>query len=98
MLTHIVVWKYKPEITDKQREEHRAKLQNLKGVIKEIVDLKVGTDELHLARSYDTGLVATFKTWEDLDIYTVHPDHQEVANLGKQIAAHVVSVDFMTEQ
>ena len=31
---------------------------------------------------------------EALDAYTVHLAHQEVANLGKQIAEKVVSVDF----
>ena len=95
MLTHIVVWKYKDEVSQETRDEHRSKLSNLKDVIAEIVDLKVGSDALHLARSYDTGLVATFKNLEDLDAYTVHPAHQEVANLGKEIAAHVVSVDFI---
>ena len=98
MLTHIVCWKYKDEISEAEREEHRAKLRNLKEIIAEVVDLRVGADKLHLARSYDTGLVATFKSREDLDAYTVHPVHQEVANLGKQLAAHVVSVDFMSEQ
>ena len=95
MLTHIVVWKYKDEVSQKTRDEHRSKLSNLKYVIAEIIDLKVGADALHLARSYDTGLVATFKNLEDLDAYTVHPAHQEAANLGKEIAAHVVSVDFI---
>lgn len=98
MLTHIVCWKYKDEISGARREEHRAKLRNLKSVIAEIIDLKVGADVLHLARSYDTGLVATFKDVEDLDVYTVHPAHQEVASLGKEIAAHVISVDFESEQ
>ena len=97
MLTHIVCWKYKAEITEAARREHRAKLQNLKNVIAEIIDLKVGADVLHLARSYDTGLVATFENLEDLDAYTVHPDHQEAASLGREIAAHVVSVDFITD-
>ncbi len=95
MLTHIVVWKYKAEVSQETREEHRAKLANLKNVIVEVVDLKVGADVLHLERSYDTGLFVTFKKLEDLDAYTVHPVHQEVANLGKQIAAHVASVDFL---
>ncbi len=98
MLTHIVCWKYKDEISDKEREEHRAKLRALKDVIAEVIDLKVGGDVLHLARSYDTGLIATFNDTEGLDAYTVHPVHQEVANLGKQIAAHVVSVDFIGEE
>ena len=95
MLTHIVVWKYKDEVSQETREEHRAKLANLKNIIAEVVDLKVGADVLNLARSYDTGLVATFKDLDDLDAYTVHPVHQEVASLGKEIAAHVVSVDFL---
>ena len=96
MLTHIVCWKYKAEITESERAAHRAKLQDLKNVIAEVIDLKVGADVLHLARSYDTGLVATFNNTEDLDAYTVHPVHQEVAGLGKEIAANVVSVDFLT--
>ncbi len=95
MLTHIVCWKYKDEVSPETREEHRSKLQNLKTVIAEVVDLRVGADALHLARSYDTGLVATFKNLEDFDAYTVHPAHQEVVALGKQIAAHVASVDFL---
>jgi len=95
MLTHIVVWKYKDEVSQKTREEHRAKLSNLKNVIAEIIDLKVGADVLHLARSYDTGIVATFKNLADLDAYTVHSIHQEVAAMGKEIAAHVASVDFI---
>lgn len=98
MLTHIVCWKYRDEISQEVRAEHRAKLANLKNIIAEVVDLRVGADVLHLARSYDTGLVATFKNTADLDVYTVHPIHQEVANLGKQIAAHVVSVDFTTDE
>lgn len=96
MLAHIVVWKYKDEISPETREEHRTKLRNLKNVIAELVDLQVGADVLHLARSYDTGLVATFKDINGLDAYTVHPTHQEAATMGKEIAAHVVSVDFIS--
>jgi hypothetical protein len=95
MLTHIVCWKYKDETTDDLREQHRTRLRNLKDIIPEVIDLKVGADMLHLARSYDTGLVATFQDAEALEAYTVNPAHQEVAAMGKEIAAHVVSVDFV---
>jgi hypothetical protein len=94
MLTHIVCWRYKEETTSAQREQHRAKLRNLKNVIAEIVDLQIGADVLHLERSYDTGLIANFKSLEDLSIYTENSVHIEAAHFGKQIAAHVVSVDF----
>jgi hypothetical protein len=94
MLTHIVCWKYKPEITAEQRAEHIAKLKNLPDVIPNIISFNVGADILHLERSFDTGLVAVYPDREALDFYTDHPDHQAVAALGKQIAEKVVSVDF----
>ena len=96
MLTHIVCWKYKPETTQEEREEHIARLRNLPGVIPNILSFNVGFDILHLERSFDTGLVATYPDREALDFYTAHPAHQEAANLGKQISERVVSVDFFS--
>ena len=94
MLTHIVCWKYKPEISEARREEHRAKLRNLPNVIESILSFEVGADVLRLTRSFDTGLVATYPNRAALDDYTAHPEHQAVANFGKQIAENVISVDF----
>ena len=98
MLTHIVCWKYKPETTLETRAEHIAKLRNLTNVIDVIITFNVGSDILHLERSFDTGLVSTFANQAALDAYTVHPAHQEVAAMGKEIAAQVVSVDFLAEK
>lgn len=97
MLTHIVCWKYKPETSEAEREEHIAKLQNLPNLIPNILNFNVGSDILNLERSFDTGLVAIYPDREALDFYTEHPEHQKVANLGKQIAEKVVSVDFLSE-
>ncbi len=95
MLTHIVCWKYKPETTPEQRAEHIAKLKNLPNLIPNITSFNIGADILHLERSFDTGLVAVYPDRAALEAYTVHPEHQEVANLGKRIAEKVVSVDFL---
>jgi hypothetical protein len=94
MLTHIVVWKYKPDIEHAIREEHVAQLRRLASVIEEVESLSVGFDVLHLARSYDTGLTAVFRDRAALEAYTVHPEHVKVANVGRSISEHVVSVDF----
>ena len=95
MLIHIVCWKYKAETGDATRAGHREKLRALVGVIPEIAGFDVGPDILHLERSFDTGLVATFADADALERYTVHPEHQKVAALGKQLAERVVSVDFL---
>ena len=98
MLTHIVCWKYRPETTEEQRADHIAKLRALQDVIPNILSFSVGRDILHLERSFDTGLIATYPDTAALDFYTDHPQHQEVAALGKQIAEKVVSVDFISTE
>ena len=96
MLIHIVCWKYKPETDAATRRDHIERLRALPAIIDAVDYFEVGSDVLHLERSFDTGLVSHFRNQEALEIYTVHPDHQRVAALGKEIAERVVSVDFMT--
>ena len=97
MLTHIVIWKYRADVPQAARAEHVARLRALAGVIPEVVSLRVGFDKLRLPRSYDTGLVAVFRDRAGLDAYTEHPQHVEVADLGRSLAEHVASVDFEDE-
>ena len=97
MITHIVCWKYKPETTEEQRAEHIARLRALTGFIPDIESFTVGSDVLHLDRSFDTGLVAVYRDMGALDAYTTHAEHQKVAALGREISQQVVSVDFENE-
>ena len=94
MLTHLVVWKYRADVEQDVRDEHVARLRRLASIIPEVESFQVGFDVLHLPRSYDTGLVATFRDHAALQAYTVHPEHILVANMGRNISEHVVSVDF----
>jgi hypothetical protein len=97
MLTHIVIWKYRDDVEQAVREEHVARLRHLANVITEIESLSVGFDVLHLPRSFDTGLVATFRDREALEAYTVHPEHMAVVTLSRSISEHIASVDFESE-
>ena len=97
MLTHLVIWKYKQEASDEERREHVALLRALARVVPEVQSLSVGTDVLRLPRSYDTGLVATFRDRAGLEAYTVHPDHVVAADFGRRISEQVASVDFEDE-
>ena len=97
MLTHIVIWKYRSDVEHAVREEHINRLRRLASLIPEIESFHVGFDVLLLPRSYDTGLVATFRDRAALEAYTVHPEHILVADMGRHISEHVASVDFVDE-
>jgi stress responsive alpha/beta barrel protein len=96
MLTHIVIWKYRPDVEPEVREEHVKMLRSLATKIQEIESLQVGFDFLGLPRSYDTGLAAIFQDRAGLEAYAVHPEHIKAAEFGRSISAHVASVDFET--
>ena len=96
MLTHIVIWQYRADVEQEVREEHVRLLRHLSSLIKEVESLAVGFDVLGLPRSFDTGLVATFRNRAGLEAYTIHPEHIRVAAFGKTISEHVASVDFDT--
>jgi len=93
-IVHMVCWKYKAETEPAVRDEHISRLRALPGIIADIVEFEVGTDILHLDRSFDTGLYSRFRDLSALQAYTDHPEHQKVASMGRQIAEKVVSVDF----
>ncbi len=93
MLIHVVCFKYKPEVGAATRAEHRGRLGAL-GDIDGIVALKVGEDVLRLPRSYDTGLVITFRDRAALDAYDKHPRHISIAQFGAANSESIVSVDF----
>ena len=97
MLTHIVVWKYRADVEEELRREHVERLRRLRSLIDVIESLDVGSDALHLPRSYDTGLVVVFRDRAALDAYTIHPEHILVAEFGRTISEHVASVDFLSD-
>jgi hypothetical protein len=94
VLIHIVCWKYRPDVPDADRDEHRRRLKELSQLVPGVARLEVGADFLHLDRSFDTGLVAEFASREALDAYSEHPEHQTVVGIGRRIAEKAVSVDF----
>jgi hypothetical protein len=93
MLLHLVCFKYRPDIDAATRQQHRdrlAALNDLDGV----TDLKVGSDVVHSARSYDTGLAITFPDRAALDAYQKNERHVSVAQFGVSLCEHIVAVDF----
>jgi hypothetical protein len=94
-LTHIVSFKYKSDVPEAARAEHRARLQGL-STLSGVIDLKVGADVVGSARSFDTGLVVTFTDRVALDAYQKDPGHVPVAQFGAGLCEQIVAVDFVS--
>jgi hypothetical protein len=93
VLIHIVCFKYKADVDDRARRDHRQRLKELAG-LPGVVELKVGVDVVRSPRSYDTGLMATFHDRAALDAYQTDPRHVPVAQHGVGLCDSIVAVDF----
>jgi len=93
VVVHLVSFKYRKDVEDAAREDHRRKLGALAD-IDGIVDFKVGADFVRSPRSYDTGIVVVFRDRAALDSYATNPRHVPVAQLGRDLSESIVAVDF----
>jgi stress responsive alpha/beta barrel protein len=93
MLLHLVCFKYRSDIDAATRQQHRDRLAALRD-LDGVTDLKVGSDVVHSARSYDTGLAITFPDRAALDAYQKNERHVPVAQFGVSLCEHIVAVDF----
>jgi hypothetical protein len=94
LIRHIVLFRFKPEVSEADRQDFLAMLNALPTKISEIVEFQAGFDVVRAARSFDLGLVSSYKNLEDLAVYAKHAHHLPVVERSKEICEQVVSVDF----
>jgi len=94
MLNHIVLMKFKPEVTDGEIAELEEALDDLPNYITEIHSYEFGRDIVRSDRSYDFALVAMFANLETLQRYQEHPRHLKVLEKIRALVAEVAAVDF----
>lgn len=81
MVKHMILWKLKDEVQDKEtvKAEIKSGLEGLKGVVPGIVELVVQTHGLPSSNA-DLLLDSSFVDEDALKGYATHPDHVAVAN------------------
>lgn len=94
MIKHVIVIKFKPDVTDSEKNSFEEELSKLPSVIPEIKGFIFGRDVVRSERSYDFALVSDFDSLEALDRYRKHPEHVKVLQQVRNIAEHIVAVDF----
>jgi hypothetical protein len=94
MITHVVFFKFNPDVTEQDIQLLADGLGALPEKIEEIREFRFGVDVIRSERSYDFGLVSSFDDLDALQRYQVHPEHQKVVAHVKAISSSVVAVDF----
>lgn len=99
MLSHIVIFWLKPELTKDQIIEFQAGLESLKG-IDSAKEVYIGTPAPTKQRpvidsTYSVGLTVLFDSIEGHDAYQVHPLHQGFLGKYASFWSRVVIYDYI---
>jgi len=83
VLRHVVLFKYKPEITAAQLDEINRAFQDLKRQIPQVRDFERGTNNSPegLDKGFTHGYLITFASEEDRAAYLPHPAHKKFVEL-----------------
>ena len=83
MVNHIVMWNFKPEVPEMEKETiKKAMEENLKSLVGKVPGLLTVEFVSNPMQSstHDIALVTTLEKPEDVAIYGAHPEHVKVAD------------------
>lgn len=97
MVKHVVMWKLSggtPEARAAQASEIREALEALRGKIPGMSALEVGVSPQEGDEVSDVVLITTHESWEALEAYQTHPEHQRVVPIIGRLRKERRVVDF----
>jgi Stress responsive A/B Barrel Domain len=80
MIRHIVLVRFRSDVTEAQIAAIFADLQAIKAILPGVLGITSGRSESpeQMERGYMHGFVVDFTDWAALDAYQNHPDHKRV--------------------
>lgn len=98
MIKHIVMWRLKDSAEGASKEENAGKmkkmLEALPAVIPEIEHLEVGMNGIESPAAYDVALYSAFASFDALDTYQKHPEHEKCKEFIGKIVSERAVVDY----
>lgn len=99
MIKHIVMWTIREGETPRAKVERmaevKARLNSLPEEISEIDGMEVYFNAPSASPdNYDVLLIATFRSWADLEAYQIHPAHVKVAEYIRNVRQNRAVVDY----
>ena len=94
MIKHIVVFKFKPGLTEAQRQSLVDGLNALPALISDIKSMKVVKSVPGRPAPYSIALFSEFEDLAALDRYVAHPDHQKIVKLVNELSETRLGFDY----
>jgi hypothetical protein len=95
MIQHIVLFKFKENLSNEVVENTIQKLRDLEHIVSGIRNFSVGIDYTGKSKGYTIGLSGIYESKEHLQEYYVHPQHlQLVKELKDGIAEDWIANDY----
>ncbi|WP_394236429.1 Dabb family protein [Niallia oryzisoli] len=95
MIEHIVLIRFKNELSNAQLDELIQKTLSLKDYIPGIIDIQQGRNFSTRSKGYEIALTARFTDRAALENYLPHPKHQEILASLKELGLEdTIVVDF----
>ncbi|MEP7338767.1 MAG: Dabb family protein [Acidobacteriota bacterium] len=94
MIRHLVLFRFKTDTPQSDRQAFLDMLRALPSKISEIMDFEAGFDVVRSPRAFDLALVASYADLAALDRYAKHEHHLPVIERSKEICEQVASVDY----
>lgn len=97
MVKHMVLWKFREELTEEEKEQAKARikkeLEALVGVVPGLINAYVVTEPLPTS-TYDIGLITSLDSRESLEAYATNPDHVKAAQFVRSVTCGRGAMDF----
>ncbi|MDR9853658.1 Dabb family protein [Paenibacillus sp. VCA1] len=97
MFEHIVFLKFKPDVSNTEKENAVKRAQDFKGNIPGIIDLSAGinvTEEIEHMQGFTLGIRVTFEDQQACREYIQHPLHQALLQSIGPFVEGIVVMDY----
>ena len=98
MIRHIIMFKFLEVKNEDDRLQKinrmKAAFSPLRNIINVVESYEVAINEKKTDFSYDVAIISEYISWENLEIYIKHPEHQKAIESCKDIKKDKAVVDY----
>lgn len=98
MIKHIIMFKFTDILNDNDRLRKAEKMESTFSPMKSLIDVVKSYDiNINMKKtdfSYDLIITSEYESWEDLDTYIKHAEHQKAIAICKDIKKEKAVIDY----